>query len=379
MNHFKLVHGTTAPTRYTKIVFVPGKDTKFVKQYQETEYVSRYTKLAAPPASWTPPAPPVEPLAVVQRTSTSGSTVLGSVMTGTLAEYTGGVLPVDEEYQWQRSDTGDGGWSGVTNWTDVNTQSQTGLTYTTIIDDNGKYLRFASKALDADDNVAYGSGNSVGPMTPAAITVSQATKISNGSFVNPPNVYDFDSVTPIPATFKGGFGTLTVQTRTQEYSGSTASWVNMNNWANSPVPVELNGVKPGTQIRAQSRTTDETGTTKTSNSPTPTIGIATEIGTLSLAPPNTSAAPNETILFDALVSGTSTEAMFIWSIRSGPGTITSGSNIGEQIDVTVNSDATTGSSIQVQCDCSDPSATDSPKSTIATIVVQEIGYSNQTN
>jgi hypothetical protein len=58
-------------------------------------------------------------------------------MTGTLAEYTGGVLPVDEEYQWQRSDTGDGGWSGVTNWTDVNTQSQTGLTYTTIIDDNG--------------------------------------------------------------------------------------------------------------------------------------------------------------------------------------------------------------------------------------------------
>jgi hypothetical protein len=239
MSYFKLVHGTTTPTRYTKIILAPGKDTKYNRRYQETDYVSRYTKLAAPPASYVPPAPPAEPLAVVQRTSTSGSTTLGSTLTGVMAEYTGGEPPVQELYQWQRSDTGDSGWSGVTNWTDVNTQSQTGLTYTTVIDDNGKYLRFASKALDADDNVAYGSGNSVGPMTPAAITTSQATKISNGTFVNPPNVYDFESVTPVPATFTGGFGTLTVQTRTQEYSGSTASWLNMNNWANSPVPVEL--------------------------------------------------------------------------------------------------------------------------------------------
>ena len=379
MSYFKLVHGTTTPTRYTKIILAPGKDTKYNRRYQETDYVSRYTKLAAPPASYVPPAPPAEPLAVVKRTSTSGSTVLGSVLTGTLAEYSGGVLPVNEQYQWQRSDTDDGGWAGVTNWTDVNTQSQTGLTYTTIIDDNEKYLRFASKAIDADGNVAYGSGNAVGPMVPAAITTSQTTKISNGTFVNPPTVYDFDSVTPVPAKFTGGFGTLTVQTRTQEYSGSTASWVNINNWANSPVTVPLNGIKPGTQIRAQSRTVDETGAAKTSNSPTPAVGIATEIGTLSLAPPNTSASINETILFDALISGTSTEAMFIWSIRSGPATITSANNFGQQVDVTVASDAATGSSIQVQCDCSDPSATDSPKGTLATIVVQEIGYSNQTN
>ena len=173
----------------------------------------------------------------------------------------------------------------------------------------------------------------------------------------------------MPATFAGGFGTVAVQTRLQKYSGSTASWVNVNNWSNSPVAFSVNGTEPGTQLRAQSRATDATGATKTSNSPAPTVGVVSTLGTLSLAPPNTSAAPDETILFDALISGTSSNPMFIWSIRSGPGIITSSNNFGQQVDVTVASGATSGSSIQVQCDCSDPSASDSPQSTLATIVI----------
>ena len=155
----------------------------------------------------------------------------------------------------------------------------------------------------------------------------------------------------------------------QDAGMAEGSWSNVTGWESSPPTVAVNGSSPGTKFRAQSKVTDSAGQTKTSNSPTPTVGVASTLGTLSLAPPNTSAAPNETILFDALISGTSINAMFIWSIRSGPGAITSGSNIGEQIDVTVNSGAATGSSIQVQCDCSDPSASDSPKSTLATIVV----------
>ena len=90
---------------------------------------------------WEPaPGPdPWDDLVVVQRTSTSGSTELGSVLTGTIAEYTGGEPPVVEEYQWQRSDTDDGGWSGITSWTETPV-----LTYTTVLDDNDKYIRFAS-------------------------------------------------------------------------------------------------------------------------------------------------------------------------------------------------------------------------------------------
>ena len=316
---------------------------------------------------WEPvPGPdPWDDLVWVNKSSTAGSTVLGSVLTGTPGTTTGGAPPVVVVSQWQRSAT-TSNFVGFTPWTELGSDP---VTYTTTADDNGMYVRLATKATDDEGTVYYGSGNSLGPMTPAAITVSQATKISNGTFVNPPNVYSFESVTPVPATFAGGFGTIAVQTRIQKYSGSTASWVNVNNWANSPVPVSVNGTEPGTELRAQSRATDATGATKTSNSPAPTVGVVSTLGTLSLAPPNTSAAADETILFDALISGTSINAMFIWSIRSGPGAITSSSNIGEQIDITVNSDAASGSSIQVQCDCSDPSASDSPQSTLATIVV----------
>ena len=61
--------------------------------------------------------------------------------------------------------------------------------------------------------------------------------------------------------------------------------------------------------------------------------------------------------------------MYIWSIRSGPGAITSPSNIGQEIQVKVNADATPGASIQVQVTCTDPSASDNGVGSVATIVV----------
>ena len=63
------------------------------------------------------------------------------------------------------------------------------------------------------------------------------------------------------------------------------------------------------------------------------------------------------------------DPMFIWSIRSGPGVITSTYNFGPSVEVTVNSDATSGATIQLQVTADDPSATDTPQSTIATILV----------
>ena len=58
MTHEKLVTGTTSPTRYTKIIRNPGAGTKYNRTYQETDYVSRYTKTVAGGKDYTPPAPP---------------------------------------------------------------------------------------------------------------------------------------------------------------------------------------------------------------------------------------------------------------------------------------------------------------------------------
>ena len=64
MTHEKLVAGTTSPTRYTKIIRNPGAGTKYNRTYQETEYVSRYTKTVAGGKDYVPPAPPFDPIAV---------------------------------------------------------------------------------------------------------------------------------------------------------------------------------------------------------------------------------------------------------------------------------------------------------------------------
>jgi hypothetical protein len=58
MTHEKLVTGTTSPTRYTKIIRNPGAGTKYNRTYQETDYVSRYTKTVAGGKDYSPPAPP---------------------------------------------------------------------------------------------------------------------------------------------------------------------------------------------------------------------------------------------------------------------------------------------------------------------------------
>ena len=76
MSHFKLVSYTDKPTRYTKVIFAPGKDTRYVRQYQETDYVSRYTKQVTNSISWSPrPEPEYEPLAVAEN---GGSNWLGN-------------------------------------------------------------------------------------------------------------------------------------------------------------------------------------------------------------------------------------------------------------------------------------------------------------
>ena len=95
MTHEKLVAGTESPTRYTKIIRNPGAGTKYNRTYQETGYVSRYTKTAAPGISYTPPAPPepeYEPLVVDSKATWSDGNVyaIGSTISGVSATYNGG-------------------------------------------------------------------------------------------------------------------------------------------------------------------------------------------------------------------------------------------------------------------------------------------------
>ena len=176
MNHFKLVHGTTAPTRYTKIVFVPGKDTKFVKQYQDTEYVSRYTKLAAPPASYVPPAPPSDPLAVAEGKGANWVNTnvyeIGQTVEAKTAEYVGGVEPVTYRYRFQTKAKGADGWVNKP-WTNT-TNEKNSVFYT--IEDTGQ-IKFQSQARDASDpTVQLNSVTGIKTIVdPAPLVVSDPT------------------------------------------------------------------------------------------------------------------------------------------------------------------------------------------------------------
>jgi hypothetical protein len=313
---------------------------------------------------WTPVPAPVEPLKVVTKTTTTGEAVVGKKLTGTLATYEGGAEPVQELYQWQRSDTGDGGWSGITNWADTETNSS----YTTVAADKNKYVRFASKAIDADDVTAYGSGNNVGPITAPPLIISDPTILTNGIFSNPPNVYAFETISMHGAVFAGGYGTISEKYRVQEQPGGVGDWVDLAGWQLGIPTYDVSQSAPGDKLRFSTQGKDSLGTQKTSNSPASTVGVATEIGTVTIAPPNTAGSPGSIITYDVLISGDA-DPMYIWSIRTGPGAIISPSNIGQEIEVRVNADATPGDSIQVQVTCTDPSASDNGVGAVATIVV----------
>ena len=97
MSYFKLVIGTTTPTRYTKIIRNPGAGTKYNRTYQEAEYVSRYTKTIAGGKDYVPPATPTEIGTVTISPDNSAASVMGN-QTFT-AVVTGGDA-TDLTYKW---------------------------------------------------------------------------------------------------------------------------------------------------------------------------------------------------------------------------------------------------------------------------------------
>ena len=333
-----------APTQYLKIVNIVG-----------------FEKNDGSP--WIP-EPQYEDLQVVSKSFTTGSTVLGSTLTGTPAIFTGGVPPVEAISQWQVSDDGTN-FTGFTPWVAISDP----VTYTTDADDNGKYIRLASKATDGDGTIAYGSGNNVGPMAPQAIVVTEPTTITNGTYLNPTTVYQHETVTMNPAVMTGGYGTITYKYRLQEMESGTDTWNNLTNFQSGIPTYTVSQSAAGDKLRFQTQGKDETGQTKVSNSVTTTVAVSTEIGTVSVDPPGPlQMDPGELVGFTATCSGDA-DPLYTWSIRSGPAQITSTYNYGYTTEVTINADATSGATVQVQVTADDPSSTDTPQSTIVTILV----------
>jgi len=310
----------------------------------------------------TPPSPPVEDLTVDTPTETAGSTELGSTLTGTPATFAGGETPIVVKTRWERSvDDTPSSWANITEY-----QENGPTTYTTVAADNDRYLRFVTQATDNEQTVVSSFGNSIGPMVSAPLVVSQATKVSNGTFVNPGTVYSFETITCVPAVFTGGFGAIEERYRLRENTGS--GWTGVGGWQAGIPTYDVSQSSVGDQLLFQSRATDATGAQLISTSPPVTVGTATTIGTLSVAPPATTGNPGDTINFSALISGDASP-LYTWSIRNGPGTITSPTNIGQSVNVQINAGASSGDSIQVQVNAVDNSSSDNPQSTVSTIVV----------
>jgi len=155
MTHEKLVAGTTSPTRYTKIIRFPGEGTKYNRTYQETDYVSRYTKTVAGGKDYVPPAPPepeFDPLAVAdgQGSNWIGGNVyeVGQTIEGRTAAYVGGKEPVTYRYRFQFKATDSDTWVNES-WTNT-TNSKNSVTYTPT--ETGQ-VKLQSQARDAQDPV----------------------------------------------------------------------------------------------------------------------------------------------------------------------------------------------------------------------------------
>ena len=147
MNHLKLVAEATTPTRYTKVIRNPGQDTKYNHQYQVTDYVSRYTKVATAPAEYL-----TEPLVVAdgQGANWVGTNVyeVGQTVEGKTAAYTGGKDPVTYRYRFQFKATGSTDWVNES-WTNT-TNAKNTVTYT--LTETGQ-VKLQAQARDSSDPV----------------------------------------------------------------------------------------------------------------------------------------------------------------------------------------------------------------------------------
>jgi hypothetical protein len=155
MTHEKLVAGTTSPTRYTKIIRNPGAGTKYNRTYQETAYVSRYTKTVAGGKDYVPPAPPEPEFEELVVAPNGGANLvadnvyeIGQQVTGKTSVFTGG-NPEATAYRsrWQSRKTSSDAWEN-SNWMNTTNEKND---HSYFIAKPGQ-VRFQSQARDTSDD-----------------------------------------------------------------------------------------------------------------------------------------------------------------------------------------------------------------------------------
>jgi len=291
---------------------------------------------------------------------------VGETVTAKTAIYTGGKEPIEYRYIFAMRDDASSSWVAIDGGFKSTTNAKNSVT---VVLPRAGQVALQSDAIDSSfPPVKVDSDTGPRTVTAPAITVSQATKISNGSTVNPQEVYGFETISVIAAVFAGGYGTLTQEYRLQKKLSGSDTWSNLTEW-NASVTLSTHDVASltaGTLVRAQSRATDAAGTVKTSSSPTPVVGITTNIGTVVITPDSAALAAGIEQEFTASVSGGSaTNLMFNWTVRSGSAQLMSANNISS----TALYKFDTAGSTQIQCYVASPGASNTPQSAIATIIV----------
>ena len=143
---------------------------------------------------------PWPPLKCEEPPGISGEMYVGMDLTGSKAVYSGGIPPVTVESQFQRSDNGTSGWTGVDAW-----GSDDAGTHRIGPDEAGKYFRVAGRGIDqSEDAISQAEtlmsfSEVVGPaVDPSALVVS--TPVVTG------NAYVGQTLSCSEPTVSGGVG-----------------------------------------------------------------------------------------------------------------------------------------------------------------------------
>ena len=357
MNHFKLVALAESPTRYTKVIRNPGADTKYNRRYESTDYVSRYTKSVAPPASYAPPSPDFEPLAVApnQGSNWIGSNVyeVGRTIEAKTASYTGGLEPVTYRCRFQWKPKGTTSWVNG-EWMDTENK-KTSFFFECKEEED---LKFQTQARDSQDPA--GQLNSVtGVKTCVTGADFDALSISKGAQWDSSNVYEIGQMIEArTAVFAGGHEPVTYKYRFQSKRWTDGMWSDTD-WVTGPWMETTNEVKSvfwvgvrEEQIRFQSWAEDSSDPVNTVPSYTPNKSVV-EIGDITATvfgnPYDLVAAPALTILtMDPIPVAVQMSGMarvtYNWSVRGNAG-VEFSDPTGASTDVTI---ATAGV-VTIQC------------------------------
>lgn len=336
MTHEKLVAGTESPTRYTKIIRNPGAGTKYNRTYQETGYVSRYTKLVAGGKDYVPPAPPepeYEELKVVTGCKNAADNVyqIGNMVAFTTATYSGGSDSNQYRWRFQERDKGDGSWvNGV--WTVYDN------TAISIVKDlrKGGQLRFQCQARDtSQDPVAQ--VNSFGPVANVPFPELKCEKapIISGQ------LYRGETLHCTKAVYSGGVPPVIVESQIQRSdTGDNGTWSGVDAWGQ-----EANGThqigkdETGKYFRVSGRAIDSSDDSvskaETSQSFSDVVGPVQEYSFGDCVLTNTSTENNiEHGDLEFIIQGASVtyvadytgdmphdHAVWEWKVRSGNATI----------------------------------------------------------